>query len=147
MIFLKERSLPPVLCCSSNAASAKRKRNGLRMKHQYSASSVSRSFFLLIFRQSLVSVRGCLSSVWQAVTRFSGRIRSAGGRFCPKRPCRLTLPLPSEPHATFASVRRKQVAGGMYINYTMGCYPCHKRRTLLLELLSWWRRFHLLQTV
>ena len=34
---------------------AKRKRNGLRMKHQDSASSVSRSFLcLLISRQSLV---------------------------------------------------------------------------------------------
>ena len=27
---------------------------------------------LLIFRQSLVSVAGCLSRVWQAVARFSG---------------------------------------------------------------------------
>ena len=48
------------------------------MKHQNPASSVSRSFFsfLLISRQSLVSVAGCLSSVWMAVARFSGGIRS-----------------------------------------------------------------------
>ncbi|WP_195332976.1 hypothetical protein [Bacteroides salyersiae] len=32
--------------------------------------------FLLISRQSLVSVSGCLSSVWLAVARFSGGIRS-----------------------------------------------------------------------
>ena len=64
------------------------------MKHQNFASSVSRSF-LLISRQSLVSVAGCHTSVWSAGARFSGRIRSAGGRFCPKRLCRLTLPLPS----------------------------------------------------
>ncbi|WP_373168845.1 hypothetical protein [Bacteroides cellulosilyticus] len=44
------------------------------MKHQNPASSVSRSFFsfLLISRQSLVSVTGCLFSVWQAAARFSG---------------------------------------------------------------------------
>ena len=42
----------------------KEKRNDLRMKYQNSASPVSRSFScLLISRQSLVSVAGCLSSV------------------------------------------------------------------------------------
>jgi len=57
--------------------SGKKKRNGLRMKYQYLTSSVSRSFlFFCFFRQSLVSVAGCLSSVWQAVARFSGGIRS-----------------------------------------------------------------------
>ncbi|WP_304213063.1 hypothetical protein [Phocaeicola plebeius] len=64
------------------------------MKHQNFASYVSRSF-LLISRQSLVSVAGCPMSVWSAGARFSGRIRSEGGRFCPKRLCRLTLLLPS----------------------------------------------------
>ena len=44
----------------------KEKRNDLRMKYQNSASPVSRSFScLLISRQSLVSVAGCLSSVWR----------------------------------------------------------------------------------
>jgi len=39
---------------------------------------VCKSFLsiLLIFRQSLVSVAGCLMSVWLAVARFSGGIRS-----------------------------------------------------------------------
>ena len=46
MIFLKERSLPSALYCGSNSVSAKRKGNGLRMKHQYPASSVSRSSLL-----------------------------------------------------------------------------------------------------
>lgn len=45
MIFLKERSLPSALYCGSNSVSAKRKGNGLRMKHRYSASPVSRSLF------------------------------------------------------------------------------------------------------
>ena len=45
LIFLKERSLPSAQCCDSNATSAKRKWNGLRMKHRYSASPVSRSLF------------------------------------------------------------------------------------------------------
>ena len=41
------------------------------MKYQNSASPVSRSFScLLISRQSLVSVAGCLSSVWQAGQGF-----------------------------------------------------------------------------
>ena len=49
----------------------KEKRNDLRMKYQNSASPVSRSFScLLISRQSLVSVAGCLSSVWQAGQGF-----------------------------------------------------------------------------
>lgn len=68
------------------------------------------------------------------------------GRFCPKRLCRLTLPMPSKPHATFASEHRERVADGMNISYTIGCSPCRKRRTMLSGYLSWWRRFHLLQT-
>lgn len=68
------------------------------------------------------------------------------GRFRPKRLCRLTLPMPSKPHATFASVHREQVADRMNLSYTIGCRPCHKRRTMLLGFLSWWRRFHLLRT-
>ncbi|EXY16649.1 hypothetical protein M145_4354 [Bacteroides fragilis str. 34-F-2  len=36
--------MPFAHACGSNGTSAKRKRNGLRMKHQCLASSVSRSF-------------------------------------------------------------------------------------------------------
>lgn len=50
-------------------------------------------------------------------------------------------------HATFASVHREQVADGMNINYTIGCFPCHKRRAMLLDSLFGWRRSRLLQTV
>ena len=69
LIFLKERSLPSAHACGSNGTT---KRNGLRMKHQCSASSVSRSSISSDFRQSLVSVAGCPKCVWQAVARFSG---------------------------------------------------------------------------
>lgn len=79
---------------------AKRKMNGLRMKHQNSASSVSRSFIYSNF-QSLVSVAGCSSSAWQAMA-----------------------------HSTFASVHRKRVTDGMNLNYTIGCYPCHRKQTV-----------------
>ena len=75
--FLKECSLSSALWLRSNGLSTKRKRNGLRMKHQYPVSSVSRSFlFFCFFRQSLVYVARCLSSVWQVVARFSDWIRS-----------------------------------------------------------------------
>ena len=84
--------------------SGKKKRNGLRMKYQYLTSSVSRSFlFFCFFRQSLVSVAGCLSSVWLAVAGFSGRIHStpfeedSARNGSAARPCRClqshTLPL------------------------------------------------------
>jgi|UPI0004D7FA7E hypothetical protein len=80
-------------------------------------SSVCKPFllFLLISRQSLVSVAGCLSSVWLAVARFSGGIRSTPFEEDSARNgfCRSTLPMPSKPHATFASVHREQVADGM----------------------------------
>ena len=49
----------------------KEKRNDLRMKYQNSASPVSRSFScLLISRQALVSVAGCLSRGGQAGQGF-----------------------------------------------------------------------------
>ncbi|KAB4296909.1 hypothetical protein GAO30_03095 [Bacteroides thetaiotaomicron] len=51
-----------------------------------------------------------------------------------------------KPYTTFASGHRERVADGMNISYTIGCCPCRKRRTMLSGFLSWWRRFHLLQT-
>ncbi|RGK88361.1 hypothetical protein DXC91_02075 [Bacteroides uniformis] len=51
-----------------------------------------------------------------------------------------------KPCATFASEHREQVTGGMNFNYTIGCFLCHKKRIMLSESLSWWCRFHLLQT-
>ena len=35
-----------------------------------------------------------------------------------------------KPCATFASVHRERVAGGMNLNYTIGCYPCHRKQTM-----------------
>ena len=35
-----------------------------------------------------------------------------------------------KPYATFASVHRERVAGGMSLNYTIGFYPCHKKQTM-----------------
>ena len=82
------------------------------MKHQYLASSVSRSFLSSDSHQSLVSAHGCLFCVWRAVARFPWRIRSERGRLSTERLCRLTLPMPSEPHATFASdIGNKWLAG------------------------------------
>ena len=35
-----------------------------------------------------------------------------------------------KPYATFASVHRERVADGMNLNYTIGCYPCHRKQTM-----------------
>ena len=119
--------------CASNELTTKGKRNGLRMKRQNSASFVCKPFLfscLLIFPSVACFRCRMLSCAWQAVARFSGWIRSARGRFCPKRLCRLTLPLLSEPCATFASEHRERVADGMNLNYTIGCRLCHKKQTM-----------------
>ena len=69
-----------------------------------------------LFRQSLVSAHGCLFCVWRAVARFPWRIRSERGRLSTERLCRLTLPMPSEPHATFASdIGNKWLTGNQKI--------------------------------
>ena len=41
-----------------------------------------------------------------------------------------------KPCATFASVHREQVAGGMNFNYTIGYGLCHRIQTMLLDSLS-----------
>lgn len=41
-----------------------------------------------------------------------------------------------KPCATFASEHREQVTDGMKLNYTIGCFLCYKRQTMLLEPLS-----------
>lgn len=43
--------------------------------------------------------------------------------------CRPTLQLPPKPCTTFASVHRERVTDGMKLNNTIGCYPCHMKRT------------------
>lgn len=35
-----------------------------------------------------------------------------------------------KPCATFASEHRERVAGGMSLNYTIGCRLCHKKQTM-----------------
>ena len=127
---------------------AKRKRNGLRMKHQDSASSVSRSFSLSSDFPSVACFR-CRMPFERMVGRGKvfGLNTLRRSVFSPKRLCRLTLPLPSVPCATFASEHREQVTDGMNLNYTIGCFLCHRIQTMLLSSLSWWRRFHLSQTV
>lgn len=127
---------------------AKRKRNGLRMKHQDSASSVSRSFSLSSDFPSVACFR-CRMPFERMVGRGKvfGLNTLRRRKILPETACRLTLPLPSVPCATFASEHREQVTDGMNLNYTIGCFLCHKRETMLLEPLSWWRRFHLSQTV
>ena len=35
-----------------------------------------------------------------------------------------------KPYATFASVHRERVADGISLNYTIGCYHCHKKQTM-----------------
>ncbi len=122
-------SVCPIIC-GSNGLTAKRKRSGLRMKCQYPTSSVSRPSLSSDF-PSVACFRCRMPfCVWLAAARFSDRIRSAGGRFCPKRFYRLTLPLPSEPCAIFASVHREVAAGGMSLNYTIGYYLCHWKQTM-----------------
>ena len=125
---------------------AKRKRNGLRMKHQNSASSVSRSFISSNFPS--VACFRCR----MPFERMAGRGKVFGLNTLRRRKILPETALPPDlataikPCATFASEHREQVAGGMNLNYTIGCSLCHKRETMLLEPLSWWRRFYLLQT-
>ena len=127
---------------------AKRKRNGLRMKHQDSASSVSRSFSLSSDFPSVACFR-CRMPFERMVGRGKvfGLNTLRRRKILPETACRLTFPLPSVPCATFASEHREQVTDGMNLNYTIGCFLCHKIQTMLLSSLSWWRRFHLSQTV
>ncbi|WP_195546735.1 hypothetical protein [Bacteroides intestinalis] len=93
------------------------------MERQNPASSVSRS--------------SLLSSDFPSVACFRCRMlfkRMAGSdkvfglntlqrrKILPETACRPTLPMPSKPHATFASEHRERVAGGMNLNYTIGYY-------------------------
>ena len=127
---------------------AKRKRNGLRMKHQDSASSVSRSFSLSSDFPSVACFR-CRMPFERMVGRGKvfGLNTLRRRKILPETACRLTFPLPSVPCATFASEHREQVTDGMNLNYTIGCFLRHRIQTMLLSSLSWWRRFHLSQTV
>lgn len=100
------------------------------MKHQYPASSVSHSF---------------LSSDFPPVACFRCRIlfkRMAGSdkvfglntllrrKILPETALLPDLAAAIKPYATFASVHRERVTDGMNLNYTIGCYPCHRKQTM-----------------
>ena len=89
-----------------------KKRNGLRMKHQNSASSVSRSF-LLISRQSLVFVAGCPTSVWSAGGKVFGLNTLRRRKILPETALPPDLVSAIKPCATFASEHRERVSDGM----------------------------------
>lgn len=50
-------------------------------------------------------------------------------KILPETALPLDLAAAIKPCATFASEHREQVAGGMNLNYTIGCYPCHRKQT------------------
>ena len=102
---------------------AKRKRNGLRMKHQDSASSVSRSFSLSSDFPSVACFRCRMP-----FERMVGRGKVFGLNTLRRRKILPETALPPDlaaaikPYATFASVHRERVADGMNLNYTIGYY-------------------------
>jgi len=51
-------------------------------------------------------------------------------KILPETALPLDLAAAIKPCATFASEHREQVAGGMNLNYTIGCYPCHRKQTM-----------------
>ena len=89
---------------------AKRKRNGLRMKHQNSASSVSRSFSLSSDFPSVACFRCRMP-----FERMAGRGKVFGlntlrrRKILPETALSPDLATASEPCATFASEHREQV--------------------------------------
>ena len=110
--------------------------NGLRMKHQNSASSVSRSFISSDFPS--VACFRCR----MPFERMAGRGKVFGLNTLRRRKILPETALPPDlaaaikPCATFASVHREQVAGGMNFNYTIGYGLCHRIQTMLLDSLS-----------
>ena len=98
---------------------AKRKRNGLRMKHQDSASSVSRSFSLSSDFPSVACFRCRMP-----FERMVGRGKVFGLNTLRRRKILPETALPPDlataikPCATFASEHRERVADGMNLNYT-----------------------------
>ena len=110
---------------------AKRKRNGLRMKHQDSASSVSRSFSLSSDSPSVACFRCRMP-----FERMVGRGKVFGLNTLRRRKILPETALPPDlattikPCATFAFVHREQVIDGMDFNYTIGCSPCHRKQTM-----------------
>ena len=123
MIFLKERSLPSALWLRSNGLSAKRERNGLRTKHQNSASSVSRSSLLSSDFPSVAYFRCRM-----LFKRMAGSGKVFGLNTLQRRKILFETALPPDlaaaikPYATFASVHRERETGGMNLNYTIGYY-------------------------
>ena len=101
--FLKgaQFAVCPINCRSNGLVAKRRKMNGLRMKHQNSASSVSRSFISSDFPSVACSVVGCLSSVWSARQGFRAEYapqeEDSARNGSDARPCRCrqshTLPL------------------------------------------------------
>ena len=101
------------------------------MKRQNSASFVSRSFFL----SSDFSVSR-LFPLPDAFLRMAGSGKVFGLNTLRRRKILPETALPpdlataSEPCATFASEHRERVAGGMNLNYTIGCRLCHKKQKM-----------------
>ena len=96
--------------------------NGLRMKHQNSASSVSRSFISSDFPS--VACFRCR----MPFERMAGRGKVFGLNTLRRRKILPETALPPDlaaaikPYATFASVYRERVADGISLNYTIGYY-------------------------
>ena len=107
------------------------------MKHQDSASSVSRSFSLSSDFPSVACFRCRMP-----FERMVGRGKVFGLNTLRRRKILPETALPPDlaaaikPCATFASEYREQAAGGMNFNYTMGCPFCHRRETMLSKSLS-----------
>ena len=107
------------------------------MKHQDSASSVSCSFS----RSSDFPSVACFRC-WMPFLRMVGRGKVFGLNTLRRRKILPETALPPDlaaaikPCATFASVHREQVAGGMNFNYTIGYGLCHRIQTMLLDSLS-----------
>ena len=108
-----------------------KKRNGLRMKHQYSTSSVSRSPIFSDFPP--VACFRC-RMLFQACGKQRQGFRAEYAQTCLRKILPETA-LPPDLATAIQATRhlcirhRGQVAGGMNFSYTIGCYPCHRKQT------------------
>lgn len=93
------------------------------MKHQYPASSVSRSSLLSYDFPSVACFRCRMP---QERVTSSGKVFGLNTLRRRKIPPETALPpdlvAAIKPYATFASVHRERVADGMNLNYTIGYY-------------------------
>ena len=94
------------------------------MKHQYSTSSVSRSFLSPDFSVSrlfpLPDALQAYGRQWQGFRAEYAQTRLR--KILPETALPPDLAAAIKPYATFASVHRERVADGMNLNYTIGYY-------------------------